>query len=255
MRNILTLIILLTITFLDIIPAHAEVKFLDVNFNGEERIYYPSNLSLLRLAKNKKRIPIKLIAKKLPLKSSLKENFELVSCSIKNESDEEIGLNTDNVDPKNAVEHTKYRNQRFPSVYLLIPKTITTAKDDFLILFSDVGGFVFIPAICEGIYNLCIKLPATIIQSLWQTAAAPYYYQYDKKDNLSMQKDLLVFNKENIEKTQIICPNEEIMFFILIRKDSKISFTIKIDKDNEFHFYPQEKPPRSIDEIKKSIVK
>ena len=248
MKNFLVFI-LISIFWLNHLSASAEVKFLDVNYNGETRIYYPYNQSILKLAKNKKSIPIKISTKKMHLKSSLKDNFEAICCLIKNESDETIELSLTNETPKDAIEYNRYQNPRFPSVYLLIPKPLMTVKDDFSMIFSDIGGFVFFGAIAEGLYNLCIKFPFTIVQSLWYTSAAPYYYVHDKKDSLLIQKDLSRF-KEEKNINQIIQADQKIALFILIKKDYKISFTIKIDKDNEFTFQPQNKPPRTISEIR-----
>lgn len=241
--------ILISIFCLNTLPTFAEVKFLDVDYNGEKRIYYPHNQSILKLAKNKKSIPIKILTKKIPLKSSLKNNFEIICCLVKNESDEAIDVAMMTENPTDAIKYTRYQNPRFPSVYLLIPKPLMKARDDFSMIFSEIGGFVFFGAIAEGLYNLCIKFPFTIVQSLWCTTAAPYYYIHDQKDNLLIQKDLLRF-KEEKNINQVIQADEKIVFFILIKKNYKLSFTIKIDKDNEFNFQPQNKPPRIVSEIK-----
>lgn len=248
MKNFLVSILIL-IFCLNTLSVYAEVKFLDINYNGEKRIYYPYNQPILKLAKNKKSIPIKISTKKMHLKSSLKDNFEAICCLVKNESDEVIELAMMTENPKDAIAYNRYQNPRFPSVYLLVPKTLMKSKDDFSAIFSEIGGFIFFYAIFDGLYNLCIKVPITIVQSLWYTAAAPYYYVHDKKDNILIQEDLSRF-KEEKNLNQIVQPDEKIAFFILIKKDYKLSFTIKIDKDNEFNFQPQNKPPRAISEIR-----
>lgn len=233
-------ILIIVVLFLNIIPAYSEVKFLDIDYNGKKYIYYSKDNSYSKFEKDKKSVPLEILTKNIPLQSSLRKDYELYYCSIKNNSQENIDFYVSNAEePKKTVKYIRYKNPRFPSVYLLIPNSLMRAKDDFTDLYTVNNGLVFIYGICDGFYNVCIKFPFSIGQSIWYTLASPYYYVHDKNDSLLMQQDLTVFNKDVNNGHNIITANEEKIFYILKRKANELSFSVKLEDNQNFYFCPQ----------------
>ena len=154
----------------------------------------------------------------IPLKSSLQKDYTLTYYSIKNNSSEPIEILISNdLDPTKTLRYLNAKKKRFPTVYLLIPSAFVNSKNDLSDAFVVNNGMLFFAGICSSVYNVCIKFPLAIGQSIWYTAAAPHYAKLDKQDNELIRQDFSALESHKIQSS--IPPNSEIKFYVLVFKE------------------------------------
>lgn len=224
MKKILSLLLISTIMTLQILPVYAEnnVNAIELDLKGKSKqngvCLNKEKSKIESKSKTAQQMELGLEKENIPLKSSLQKDYTLTYYRIKNNSPEPIEiLISNNLDPNKTLRYLDSKKKRFPIVYLLIPSAFVSAKNDLADAFVVNNGMLFFAGIFSSVYNVCVKFPLAIGQSIWYTVAAPHYATKDKQDNKLIQQDFAVFENQKFQNS--MPPNGEMKFYVLVFKE------------------------------------